>query len=105
MSVIFYSNVAEYIESAASTKERILRIYAIIEALESAALKAAGTANLEDYNFDDGQSKISATYRSPKAISDAIDAYQKILIRLQSKLTGRTTIARDINSAFARKKY
>jgi hypothetical protein len=98
MAVRFYNDPSEYVDSATTVGARIVRLNAIIDALETAALKNAGTANLSDYSFDSGQSKIYARYNTPKQIADAIEAYSKIVERLSNKLQGRKMILRDHNA-------
>jgi hypothetical protein len=98
MAVRFYNDPSEYIDSAATIGARITRLNEIITALETSALKSAGTANLSQYSFDDGQAKIYAMYSSPKQIANAIEAYTMIVERLTNKLNGRCFILRDINS-------
>lgn len=98
MAVVFYDDPSEYISSASDKITRINRLKAIITALEDAALKSAGTANLANYAFDDGQAKINAAYSSPIQVAKAIDAYTMILERLTNQLQGRRFILRDQKS-------
>jgi hypothetical protein len=94
-----------YIESADDLKIKLVRYQNIIEALETQALTAAGTAETSSYSFDDGQISVSMTNRSPKAIAEAIDMYEKFAQRIYNKLNGRVGTLRPWQGMRGRWKY
>jgi hypothetical protein len=89
-----YSDCREYIESAADTAARIVRIKAIIVALEEQMYTIASDpaqAAVQEYSLDTGQSKIKTVHRTIADISTAIDVYDKMLVRLVQRTRSRTT--------------
>ncbi len=93
-----YDGEYAYISSCTSYQEKIDKINAIIEALEATALKAAGKAHIDEYELDDGQTKIKTSYRSPSAIYEAINNFEKLKQRYLNKCIGRVFVARDAGS-------
>ena len=83
-----YNTFVHYISCSTSTKEEIERVQAVKRALEDAELQAALSGHLEEYNLDDGQTKIRNTFRSIEDIEKAIQALDRRLNRLQAKCTG-----------------
>jgi hypothetical protein len=53
----------EYIIDSTSLKQRYDRICSIITALENQQLLMAGNSDVVTYSLDDGQTRISTTYR------------------------------------------
>lgn len=88
----------EYISCASSLADKIAKIDSIIAALEDTALKAASKGFVDEYELDDGQTKIRTSYRSPKAIYDAIKAYEQQRQYYLNKCTGRVIALRDAGS-------
>lgn len=84
----YFINFVQYINCSTDTKTKIARIDAIIEALEDAELKGAVNADIEEYNFDDGQSKVRVNYRDLKSISESITALERRKNRLIQKCIG-----------------
>ena len=93
-----YDSEYAYISSCSNYQDKIAAINAIIEALEDAALKAAGKAHIDEYELDDGQTKIRTSYRSPSAIATAIREYEKIKQQYLNRCHGRVFVMRDVNS-------
>lgn len=93
-----YNNAYSYITCSTTITEKIAKIEAIISALEDISLIAAGKAHIDEYELDDGQTKIKASYRSPKSIADAIDAFTKIKERWVNKCIGSVVVLRDAGS-------
>jgi len=80
-----------YIESATSLEEKLTRYGQIITALETHMLDvAAGNSDVSEYSIDDGQVKISTTYRDPVAIAKAIDRFTYLRNKVLNKLNGRS---------------
>src|SRR5688572_712849 len=86
---VIFDSAALYIETATTLQGKIQKIDAIIAALETAALKAAGTGNITEYTLDNGQTKIQTMYRSPEAVQSSINAFEKIRQRYINQLNGR----------------
>ena len=79
-----------YIQSATSLSDRLTRITAIIEALELRVIDdAASTANIEEYEINDGQTKIRTVYTSVESIWKAIESFEKLKQKLLNQLNGR----------------
>lgn len=78
----------EYIIDAPDLKTRYDRITAIITALENAQLAGISQSGKMSYSLDDGQTRITAAYRSPAEIAKAIAEYDKIRTRIEQQITG-----------------
>jgi hypothetical protein len=89
--MVYYDSAAIYVESAKTLKEKITRIDAIITALETQALVAAGNSIIQEYSLDDGQTKIRTMYKSAKDVALSIDAFEAIKQRYINQLNGRMT--------------
>lgn len=89
---------SEYIVSANTKRERLIRINQIIEALELQQISAVANSDVDSYALNDGQIQISTKYRSPEQIAKAIEAYDKIKARLESDLEGRIVRLADAES-------
>ena len=99
MAVVYYNNPQEYISSSMTPEQRIARISAVIVALENAMITGATTANMEEFSFDDGQSKIMTKYRNPSEMVNTLKTLDAILNRLINQMHSRRFILRDVNSA------
>jgi hypothetical protein len=93
-----YSNITLYIESATNLKDQIARYDAIIAALETTALNSAGNIDIEEYQLDDGQTRIRNSFRDPNQIFKAIDNYSRLRQRAINKLNGSVVRLVDYNS-------
>lgn len=102
--MVVFDSAAIYIDSVTSIKEKIVRIDAIITALETTALKAAETGSVTEYTLDDGQTKIHQVYRSPMEVQRSIEAFETIKQRYINKLNGRVTRLMDSQN-FTRRRY
>jgi DNA replication initiation complex subunit (GINS family) len=78
----------QYIIDSTSLKQRYDRIQSIIAALELQQLAVVANSDVESYSLDDGQTRISTTYRSADQIFKAIEQYEKISNRILAQLTG-----------------
>lgn len=88
--MIVYNSAAIYIDSAADLREKITRIDAVIDALETTALVAAEKNSITEYSLDDGQVKIKTVYRNSTEVANSIDAFERIKQRYINQLNGRT---------------
>lgn len=87
--MIYYDSAAIYIDSASTLREKIVKVSAIITALEDTALHAAANAGIQEYWLDDGQTKIRQSYRSSKEVEASITGFETIRQRYINKLNGR----------------
>lgn len=102
MTPIVFESADIYILSADSQEEKIVKVGQIIDALLDMSIKAAATGNFEEYNIDDGQTKIKTIYRSVSEITAAILAYeliqQRLIARLNNQLNGRVKRLVDVSN-------
>jgi hypothetical protein len=89
MGPVYYDSADVYIEKAADLLEKISRLDAIITALESTALKAAGTANIDEYMLNDGQTVIRTKYRDVQQVMAALMAFERLKQMYVNRLNGR----------------
>ena len=85
----YFSSAQIYIECGRDLRDKINRLNAVITALETTALKAAETGNLDEYSLDDGQTKIRTKYRDAVAVANSITAFETIRQRYINQLNGR----------------
>ena len=85
----YFSSAQIYIECGRDLRDKINRLNAVITALETTALKAAETGNLDEYSLDDGQTKIRTKYRDANAVANSITAFETIRQRYINQLNGR----------------
>lgn len=84
-----------YIENATSLEQRLERYEQIIEALELQMVNVgAGNSDIEEYTLDDGQVKISTTYRDVNQIAKAIQGFEFLRQKIINKLNGRSVVIR-----------
>ena len=84
-----YTREGLYIESKKSIRAKITAVQAIINALITAATDSAGTGGIDEYQLDDGQTKIRQTYRSVEDIWKAINGFEKQKQYYINQLDGR----------------
>ena len=87
--MIIYDSSDIFIRSAADNKAKIVRIDAIIVALEDTMLKAAGTANFDEYSLNDGQVIIKTTYRNTEDVIKSIKSLEAVRQMYVNRLNGR----------------
>ena len=78
----------QYVIDSPNLKARYDRITSIIEALENQQLSVVANSDIDSYDINDGQIRISTRYRSPEQIQKAIDGYEKIRNRILQQITG-----------------
>jgi hypothetical protein len=87
--MVEYDSAEIYIQSKTTLREKIAAMDAIISALETTALKAAGTDNISEYQLDDGQTKIRTMYRGASAVFRAIQDFERLRQMYVNRLNGR----------------
>lgn len=87
--MVVYDSAAIYIDGATSIKDKIVRIDSIINALLITAAESASTDNIEEYQLDDGQTKIKTIYRGTDAIFKSIKSFETLREMYRNKLNGR----------------
>lgn len=87
--MITYDSTDIYIQSATTLRAKIVRIDAMIVALEDTVLKAVGTGNVEDYSLDDGQVRIKTTYRNTEEVIKSITDLETIRQMYVNRLNKR----------------
>ena len=93
-----YNNISLYLEDATCLKDKIVKLDAIITALEDSALKGAEAQDIDEYWLDDGQTKIKNVFRDPNQIFNAIINYEKMRQIYLNRLNGRGMRLIDFNS-------
>lgn len=93
--MVYYDSCAIFIQSATSLKDKLAKINAIIDMLYTSALTAAGTANMQEYSLDDGQTKIRTVYKGTDQILKAIDVLERQKQTILNQLNGRITRSVD----------
>ena len=86
--MVIYDSADIYVASQTTLKAKIAALDAIIDALIVTCLKAAATGNVTEYNLDTGQTKIKTMYRSPKEVSEAINAFETVKNYYVNQLNG-----------------
>lgn len=89
MAIIYFDSADIYINQGVNVDDKIVRLNAIITALEDAILKGAATGNLSEYSLDDGQTKIRTVYRSLTEATNALTALETIRQRWINQKNGR----------------
>lgn len=94
--MVVFDSAAVYIDNQGTYsclrdkwKARIVALDNIIDALEIAALTAAGRSHLTEYTLNDGQTQIKCIYRSAAEIQQAIMDYEGMKNYYINKLNGR----------------
>lgn len=87
--MVIYDSASIYIEDADTIEAKIIRLDAIITALEGAALTSAAGQDVTEYSVDDGQTKIKTVIRGTDAIFKSIQAFEKLKQMYINRLNGR----------------
>lgn len=96
--MVIYDSAYIYVDSCTSIKEKIVRLDAIITALEDTALKSAANDDIKEVNLDDGQTKIRTEYKGTDAVLKSIEGFIKLKNYYVNKLNGRVTRLVDSKS-------
>lgn len=87
--MVVYDSAYIYIDSATSLDDKITRIDAIIDALLTTALKSATSDHLTEYELNDGQTKIKASYKGTDAIFTSINVLERAKQMYVNRKNGR----------------
>ncbi len=87
--MVYFDSSSIYITSATDLQTKIARCEAVIEALFTAAEKAAANEDISEYSLDDGQTKIKTVYKSTASVMAAIEVFQTQQQRYINQLNGR----------------
>ena len=84
-----------YINSASDLVDKITRYDAIINALGNLVLNdTAAKAGIEEYQLDDGQTKIKTIYTTVASQARAIVEFEKLKNKAINQLNGRQMVMR-----------
>lgn len=89
MEKVYFDSADIYVDSAADNRAKIVRIDAIITALETSALKAAAKNAIQEYTLNDGQTTIRTAYRNTDEILNSIAAFERLKQMYVNRLNGR----------------
>jgi hypothetical protein len=87
--------ISEYLQSKNSMAEKICAIDNLIDAMLLQMLDAIGNSGTSEYQLDDGQIKISTTYRSMADIQKGVGALEQLKQMYVNRLTGRVIRLQD----------
>lgn len=87
--MIYFTTCGLYIQSITDLKAKIAAIDDIIDKLYVAASDAALGDGVKEYSLNDGQVIIKEIYSGTKAISEAIDLFEKQKQRYINRINGR----------------
>jgi hypothetical protein len=87
--MVIYDSASIYIDSATDLCDKVVKIEAIIIALEDTALKSATSDDITEYSLDDGQTKIKTVYKGTDAILKSIESLIRLKEYYRNKLNGR----------------
>lgn len=76
--MLYYSSAQAYIQSAATRKEKVEKIDAVIDALLVAMSGMTENEGIKEYSLDNGQTKIQTEYRSAAAVTASIQSLTKL---------------------------
>ena len=93
-----YNSPIEYVQSRASLIDKINAIDSIIDALIISAAAGAGTGHFMQYSLDDGQTKISTSYRSVGDVEAGIRGFERLKHYYLNQLNGRRVRLMDISN-------
>lgn len=96
----YYDDIFDCLESKTQIKDQIAIIDAVIASLIVSAAKRASKASMQEYQLNDGQTIIRATYTNLSDIPRAIREYQTLKQTLLQSANGVGRIfgLRDLDS-------
>jgi hypothetical protein len=89
--------IRQYVECRTTIVERITAYENLIAAMELKLLDSVDSADLQEYQLDDGQMKVRTAYRSVQEVEAGIFALEKAKQRLVNRYNGRTSVLRSGN--------
>lgn len=96
---VYYDSASIYIDSRTSTRAKVTAINSIIDKLMVLAATAAenpsGPVMIDEYEINDGQSRIRTRYRSFDDIQKSIMSFEKLRQMYINRLNGRVMRAVD----------
>lgn len=84
--------------TSAEIQAKITKYKLMLTGLEDVMDKMALTGDVQQYNFNDGQSVISTTYKNQSEVLKAMRDVETMIERWSNKLDGRLTILRDFDT-------
>jgi hypothetical protein len=84
-----FTSESLYIQSKTTARERIVGLDQCITALINTVLAACGTADVEEYMLNDGQTIIKTVYRDPNAVMATIERLERLKTYYQGKINNR----------------
>lgn len=91
----FYT-IGQYIESKCTLVEKIQAIEAIQSAMRAKLLDSAlNSADLSEYQMDDGQMKVKTAYRSPSEVQRAIFVLEQEKQNYINRVNGRVVVLKS----------
>ena len=92
-----FMTISQYVDSASSLRDRIIRIDNLILSMEAKLLESVDSANYQEYQMDDGQMKVRTVYRSVKDVTAGILSLEQMKQRYINRLNGSVTVLRSGN--------
>ena len=96
--MVVYECASDYLSTAKSVEEKIVKIDVLIDGLFDAMTKAIASGEIQEYHIDDGQSRIRTIYRSVPDLMKGMHQYETMRALYANKLCGRVTVLKDFNS-------
>ena len=95
-----FTNATLYVESFASLKEKVDALDRVIDLLITSAEDNTGSAHLDEYQLDDGQTKIKAVYRTTADLATAIFDFESLKQIYLNRMNGRVMKGRDARNRY-----
>jgi len=92
---IHYYSLGDYVHSADTLKQKISRVDQAIDKLEALLVDMPDREHIQQYSLDDGQTSISAGYKSSKDVEASIHKLERLRQRYIRRLTGGSSVLRD----------
>lgn len=101
--MVYYDTSAMYFNSATSIQERIVRLEAILLALETSVLIAVESAYIQEYTLNDGMTTIKCNYRDTNQVIASMTAIENLINRLRMQLNRTREVTLKDKSSFYRR--
>lgn len=93
--MLYFDSCDLYIESKTTIADRIAAVEAVIQAMESALLKAAAGQDISEYQLNDSQTIIKVTNRDVGSITKSMNALIALKNYWINRYNGRVVRAMD----------